>query len=92
MTMLYNVEKGPCTQSYGVYVAMAAGFPPEVIAAAKRKASELESEHSFWSTESGKQKHRNIVATMDKFLSLPIPELSTASDLEKALNTLNFKY
>ena len=90
MTMLYNVQKGPCTQSYGVFVAMAAGFPAEVISAAKRKAAELESESSFWGSEDGKKRHAKIVGTIDKFLALPISDLSSAPDLQKALNALDF--
>lgn len=40
--MLYNVEDGPCTQSYGVYVAAMAGFPSSMLKEARRKAAELE--------------------------------------------------
>ncbi|GBG31113.1 DNA mismatch repair protein Msh2 [Hondaea fermentalgiana] len=42
ITMLYNVNKGPCQESFGINIASMAGFPPDVIASAKRKADQLE--------------------------------------------------
>jgi len=43
ITMLYNVNDGPCEESFGINIAKMAGFPEPVIAGAKRKLSELES-------------------------------------------------
>lgn len=42
VVMLYHLDSGPCTQSFGIHVARTADFPAEVIAEAKRKAAELE--------------------------------------------------
>ncbi|CAK9005181.1 DNA mismatch repair protein msh-2, partial [Durusdinium trenchii] len=42
ITMLYNVQDGPCEQSFGINIAKMAGFPEDVIDTAKRKASQLE--------------------------------------------------
>ncbi|TDH68689.1 hypothetical protein CCR75_004330 [Bremia lactucae] len=42
ITMVYQVQDGPCMESFGVHVASMAGFPQSVIECAKRKSQKLE--------------------------------------------------
>ena len=44
LVFLHSVEDGPASQSYGIQVAKLAGVPGAVIAAAKRKLSQLETQ------------------------------------------------
>ncbi|MBI5936369.1 MAG: DNA mismatch repair protein MutS [Betaproteobacteria bacterium] len=44
LVFLHSVEEGPASQSYGIQVAKLAGVPGAVIAAAKRKLSQLETQ------------------------------------------------
>ena len=53
MTMMYSIRDGPCSMSYGIHVATAAGFPDSVIKDAVMKSEELEDEKGYWRTDSG---------------------------------------
>ncbi|NWG88061.1 MAG: DNA mismatch repair protein MutS, partial [Hydrogenophilaceae bacterium] len=44
LVFLHSVEEGPASQSYGIQVAKLAGVPGAVIAAAKRKLTQLENQ------------------------------------------------
>lgn len=42
LTFLYEIQAGATDQSYGVHVAKLAGFPEDIVEAARRKAEQLE--------------------------------------------------
>ena len=42
LTLLYKVEQGPATQSFGIRIAELAGFPSTVVDLAKEKVEALE--------------------------------------------------
>lgn len=44
LTLLYRVQPGPATKSYGIHCARLAGFPAAVVADAARRLAALESE------------------------------------------------
>lgn len=44
LTLLYRVQPGPATKSYGIHCARLAGFPATVVADAARRLAALESE------------------------------------------------
>lgn len=62
LQFLYQLEPGPCGQSYGLYVAALARMPEEVIESAKRKASALESFEKNDLRQQGNQPVVEVVA------------------------------
>lgn len=53
LIMLYQLQDGACTQSYGIHVAKSAEFPSSVIQEAKRKAKYLEHQAYYYHEEDG---------------------------------------
>lgn len=62
LQFLYQLEPGPCGQSYGLYVAALARMPEEVIENAKRKALALETFEKNDVTQQGKQAVVEVIA------------------------------
>jgi DNA mismatch repair protein MSH2 len=93
--MLYQLRDGPCTESFGVFVAQSAGFPKEVIQEAKRKAHVLEGKahldeddekgHSM--VKQGKEKMRKMRHHLDEFSGLNVPAMPS-TELKSILGQL----
>lgn len=96
LRMLYRLQDGPCTQSFGIHVAKSADFPPSVIDEAKRKADQLERlahHHSTDEEESYqeriRQKRQKIEESLDKFFGLNIPTmLQSSQSVDRVKNCL----
>lgn len=97
VVMLYQIQDGPCTQSYGIHVANMARFPPNIIREAKRKACELETNQQVPSVSStvlvsspeeredvkadGTTNAVKIQNKMKKFCEMPIDRMSTCAEM-----------
>ena len=83
ITFLYQVQNGPANQSYGLQVASLAGVPQPVIAMAKSKLRQLE-------TELVKQHHGHQLSIFDSVPGVEMEEDNEKKDmLEDELSALD---
>lgn len=74
LTFLYQVQPGPCLESFGIQVAEMANVPSEVIQSAKRKAHQLSNINN--NGEYSSKDHEDATMFMKKFTQLPLTTLT----------------
>jgi DNA mismatch repair protein MSH2 len=70
VVMLYQINDGPCAESFGIHIAATADFPDEVIAVAKRKSQELEHVGTDSTSEEGRKRHKIVTESLGAFGAL----------------------
>jgi len=81
LTFLYEVQPGPCLESFGIAVAEMANMPPSIITEAKRKAKLLE---NFDYRKRSKADEKVESGTLEKFRKMPVNEMSV-EEMKKTL-------
>lgn len=81
LVMMYSLQSGPCLQSFGINVAVSAGFPKSVIFESKRKAAQLENvDHNENDISADENiKRQKVLNTMKSFSMLPLNEIAAES-------------
>lgn len=92
LIMLYRLQEGPCTKSFGIHVAKSANFPTEVIAEAQRKAAVLE-RHAHLETDDdvvqrNRAKRQRIEGTLQRFQDANIPQIQPGDKVKSVLQEL----
>ena len=92
LVMLYRLQDGPCTKSFGIHVARTAHFPKEVIEEAQRKATVLERHAHFDEDgeviQQSREKRQRIEDVLTKFQESNLPSIQSGPQVKAILEEL----